>query len=263
VYQHEEVGQLILAARAPGEPFSPADRRLLNDLARQAGVAVHAVRLTTDLQRARERLVTTREEERRRLRRDLHDGLGPHLASQTLTLDAIAKLLTRDPATAATLIAHLKDQAHTALADIRRLVYDLRPPALDDLGLIGALQAQAVQYVHSGLHVTIEAPDRLPPLPAAVEVAIYRIVQEALTNVVRHAQARTCVVRLVLDTAAVVLEITDDGVGVRSDRPAGVGLRAMRERAEELGGNCTLAAQVAGGTRVEARLPLPVADPAA
>src|SRR6266702_8995934 len=136
VYQTEPIGQFMLAPRAPTEPFTPADRQLLEDIAHQAGIAAYAVRLTTDLQLSRERLVTAREEERRRLRRDLHDGLGPLLALQTLQLDAARSLLVRDPSAADALLVELKAQTQTIIANIRRLVYDLRPPALDELGLV-------------------------------------------------------------------------------------------------------------------------------
>jgi hypothetical protein len=166
-YQGELVGQLLLAPRASGELFSPADQRLLDDLARHAGVAVHAVRLTSDLQRARERLVTAREEERRRLRRDLHDGLGPQLASQTLLIDTVFRLLPNDIDGAIVLLQRLKSQSQGAIADIRRLVYALRPPALDDLGLVGALREHAMQYAQSGTQITVVTHEQLPPLPAA------------------------------------------------------------------------------------------------
>ncbi len=256
VYQGETVGKLHLAPRSPGESFTPADHRLLADLARQAEVAVHAVRLTTDLQRARERLVTAREEERRRLRRDLHDGLGPQLASQTLALDAACRLLERDPQAAAALLQDLKAQSQSSITDIRRLVYNLRPPALDDLGLVPAVRELAEQYVHAGLSIQILAPTAIPPLPAAVEVACYRIVQETLTNVVRHASARRCEVRLEVADALYV-EVVDDGRGLPADLRPGVGLRSLRERAEELGGSCTVEPVPEGGTRVCAQLPLP------
>ena len=257
VYQREAVGELLLAPRSPGEAFGASDRRLLDDLARQAGVAVHALRLTADLRRSRERLVTAREEERRRLRRDLHDGLGPMLGSLTLKLDVAGDLLERDPAAARALLLGLKAQAQCGIGDIRRLVYALRPPALDDLGLAAALREEAAQYDHHGLRVAVEAPERLPPLPAAVEVAAFRIAQEALTNVARHAGARTCSVRLSLDEAAgeVCLEIGDDGRGLAPKRGRGVGLASMRERAEELGGTCVVEPLPAGGTRVRASLP--------
>jgi signal transduction histidine kinase len=252
VYQTEQVGELILAQRAPGESFTSADRSLLDDLARQAGIAAHAMRLTTDLQRSRERLVTAREEERRRLRRDLHDGLGPALATLSLQAEAARDAVSTEPALAVSLMNDLITQTQAAITDIRRLVYDLRPPALDDLGLVAAIRAQAIRYEHLGLQVTVKAPESLPPLPAAVEVAAYRIIQEALTNIVRH--AHTCLIRLTLDNE-LHLEITDDGRGIPADRPVGVGLRSMHERTAELGGSCIVEALSGGGTRIQVILP--------
>lgn len=262
VYQHEPVGALLLAPRAPGEPFSPADRRLLDDLARQAGVAVHAVRLTADLQLSRERLVTAREEERRRLRRDLHDGLGPALASMALQTEAARELSATNAARADGLLADLTEQLQAATADIRRLVYDLRPPALDELGLVRALRAQAARQELGRTRIEVRAPEALPPLPAAVEVAAYRIAQEALTNVLRHAAADRCLVTLNYDEQAALLtvEVTDDGRGLPPETRAGVGLTSMRERAEELSGSCTVEALPDGGTRVRAMLPCPAPD---
>ncbi len=269
VYQGETVGELLLAPRAPGEELSSEDRRLLDNLARQAGIAVHAARLTdeairlsSDLQRSRERLVTALEEERRRLRRDLHDGLGPQLASLSMKAEAARDLLSADPARSDALLKDITAQTQEAVTDIRRLVYGLRPPALDDLGLTGALKAQAAHGDHGGLRVSVEAPEDLPPLPAAVEVAAYRVTQEAVTNAARHARARNCTVRIALDVAAGVLrlEVADDGQGILEGRSAGVGLSSMRERAGELGGSCKVEAASSGGTRVVAVLPLaPVA----
>lgn len=255
-YQGEPVGELLLSARPGEDAFGDADLRLLNDLARQAGIAAHGVRLTADLQRSRERLVTAREEERRRLRRDLHDGLGPQLASQTLTIDAAVKLMKDDPQAAADLLQDLKVQSQAAVADIRRLVYGLRPPALDDLGLPGALQALAATYRHSQPETSIAIPQPLAPLPAAVEVACYRIVQEALANAVRHSNASTCSVSLLVDDSTLVIEICDDGDGLPSDHHSGVGLHSMRERAAELGGSCLIQSRSPGGVCVTARLPL-------
>jgi signal transduction histidine kinase len=266
VYQNELVGQLLLAPRAPGESFSSADRRLLDDLAREAGVAVHAVRLTNDLQhltadlqRSREHLVTAREEERRRLRRDLHDGLGPTLASLSQRLGTTRILVARDPDAAIVLLDGLKAQVKALIADIRQLVYALRPPALDELGLVSAIREYAVLYNQAdGLQIFIEAPERLPPLSAAVEVATYRIALEALSNVARHAHAATCHVCLdITDTQALYLDISDDGDGLPVDFYAGVGLTAMRERATELGGEFRVETRQPHGTRVWAWLPLP------
>jgi signal transduction histidine kinase len=254
VYQSETIGHLLLAPRAPGEAFTPADRRLLANLAQQAGAAAHTVRLTADLQHSRERLVTAREEERRRLRRDLHDGLGPALAAQTLKVGSARALYPHDPVAADALLAELERDSEAAITDIRRLVYNLRPPALDELGLVGAICEQAAQYRGSAVSIQVDAPT-LPALPAAVEVAAYRIVQEALANVVRHAHARTCRVQLAIDSALSVT-VTDDGQGIPPNHPLGIGLTSMRERAAELGGACVVEAGPNGGTRVTARLPL-------
>ncbi|HWZ19490.1 MAG TPA: GAF domain-containing sensor histidine kinase [Ktedonobacteraceae bacterium] len=262
VYQNEQIGELLLAPRAPGEAFSSADRTLLNELARQAGIAAHAVRLTSDLQRvavelqrSRTQLVTTREEERRRLRRDLHDGLGPALGSLTLQLDTARNLYKSDPSAADALLVDLKAQVQTAIADIRRLVYELRPPTLDELGLVSALREQVNRYRQQGQSITFNTPEHMPLLPAAVEVAIYRIAQEALTNVVVHANAHHCVLSLEMDDH-VCLEIRDDGLGLAEDFRAGVGLTSMRERAAELDGSCVIESLDVGGTRVFIRLPL-------
>jgi signal transduction histidine kinase len=254
VYQQEPIGELRLAPRASGESFGRADWRLLNDFVRQAGIAAHGVRLTIDLQHSRERLVTAREEERRRLRRDLHDGLGPALASLAMEADGAREWIHSDPDRVELTLANVTAQAQAALQDIRRLVYDLRPPALDELGLIGALRQTAVN-MPEGLHIEVEAPESLPPLSAAVEVAAYRIAQEALNNVNHHAHAGNCLVRLsVYDDLQ--LEISDDGVGLATGVRAGVGLISMRERAAELGGRCVIESRREGGTRVLACLPL-------
>lgn len=256
LYQTETIGQLIIAPRAAGETFTTAEQRLLDDIAHQAGIAVHAVRLTTDLQRSREHLVAAREEERRRLRRDLHDGLGPALAALLLKVDATREVV-RDPVTSDTLLLELKGHIQQAIADIRRLVYNLRPPALDEFGLVGAIQEYLLQLNGAEtLEVRLDAPTLLPPLSAAVEVAAYRIVQEALTNVVRHAQACHCRVHVTLTEGALHLEISDDGMGLSAGWHAGVGITAMRERVAELSGVYVIEALPAGGTCVLAQLPL-------
>jgi signal transduction histidine kinase len=277
VYQREEIGRLVIAPRAPGEQFSTGDRRLLEDLARQAEVAVHAVRLTTDLQSSRERLVATREEERRRLRRDLHDGIGPTLTGLALQLNVAGKLVARNKREdAAETLARLEGQTQETIAEMRRLIYGLRPPALDDLGLVPSIRQQAQsqgmvdlsistktdEHLERRPNFSMEAPEELPPLPAAVEVACYRIVLEALTNVARHAHAKTCQLRLSVGrgTGVLEVEITDDGAEIPENRVAGVGLSSMRERAEELGGTLAVEPGPEGGTRVLARLPLPTSE---
>ena len=255
-YQQETVGELIVSPRSPGESFSNSDLELLEALAHQVGVAAHAVRLSADLQRSRERLVTAREEERKRLRRDLHDGVGPQLAALTLKLETARNLLSHDHKTAA-LLGELSEGARATVSDVRRSVHALRPPALDELGLVAALREGAAQYSHNGLDISLEAPESLPPLPAAVEVATYHIAQEAMTNVVRHAGASNSSIRIALDEEAGVLhlEVEDDGRGVGEDHKAGVGTHSMRERAEELGGRCTIEALPQRGTLVSVELP--------
>jgi len=201
--------------------------------------------------------VLAREEERRRLRRDLHDGLGPVLASMFQRLDSAVGLVERDPKAAGSLLSGLRDQVKITLGDLRRLVYALRPPALDEFGLVAAIRDQASQHeTAEGLQVFVTAPETLPALPAAVEVAAFRIAAEALTNVCRHAHAHTC--RISLDVSDVlILQITDDGTGMPSPSRTGVGLSSMRERAAELGGSCRVDSSVGSGTHVCARLPIP------
>jgi two-component system NarL family sensor kinase len=251
------LGTLVVAPRSAHDPFRPADERLLEDLARQIGVSAHAILLTRALQESREGLVTTREEERRRIRRDLHDGLGPTLAGVALGLDAVERLTSSRPADAADLAQQLKAEVYGSLADVRRLVEDLRPPALDHLGLAGAVRRHGTQLGErdAGLQVDVNV-DELPGLPAAVEVAAYRIATEALTNVSRHATARHCRVSIELCRDVLVVEVEDDGVGLPGEVRNGVGLTSMRERATELGGSCELRRSARGGTLVEARIPV-------
>ena len=233
---------------------------MLNTIAALTANTVRAVQLSDELRRSRRRIVTAREDERRRLRRDLHDGLGPQLASQTLGLEAVAQLMPANPEKAQALLSSLKIQAQEAMLDVRRLVYDLRPPALDDLGLIGALKQSASRYATGELRFSFDVPQTLPELPAAVETAAYRIAQEAMTNVVRHAGATLCTVRLSSRDAHLIVEIRDNGRGLSPDRTCGVGLQAMKERATELNGQFRLESLPDGGTLVQARLPLEVYD---
>jgi signal transduction histidine kinase len=261
-YQKETVGRLIVSPRALGETFTAKEQQLLADIAAQTGPVASAMRLTLALQRSREKLVLAREEERRRIRRDLHDGLGPTLASQTLKLDTVLELLIAGPPVAVEHVKQLKSQTQQMVADIRRLVYELRPPALDELGLLEALRAHVAQMssANGRLRISIEAsPEPLPPLPAAIEVAAYRIALEGVTNVIRHAQARDCRLRfMVIDDEqppCLVITVTDDGLGLPAKFQSGVGLTSMRERAEELGGTCEVGSNDGGGTQVIAALP--------
>jgi two-component system NarL family sensor kinase len=248
----ESIGRLTVQARDPGEPFSAADRSLLESLARQVSVAARAVALTQALQASRERLVATLEEERRRLRRDLHDGLGPTLAGLALGIDTVRRGLP-DGSAAGTedLLVALREEAERAVADIRRIAYNLRPPVLDEMGLVGAIREHATRL--GGTTVAVPAP--LPPLPAAVEVAAYRIAVEAMTNASRHAPGAAIEVSLSVN-GRLELRVADAGTGLPPGFRAGVGLRSMRERAAELGGECVLDPRDPHGTVVRASLPL-------
>jgi signal transduction histidine kinase len=266
VHQAQAIGELIVAPRTPGEAFGPADRRLLEDLARQVGAAAHGVRLTAEIQRSRERIVTAREEERRRLRRDLHDGLGSQLAALAIQSSALRPLVKREPDEVERELADVSDELRSAVADIRRLAHGLRPPALDELGLVGALRERALRLSRGarsgddGVAIAMRLPDELL-LPAAVEVAIYRITEEALTNIVKHARASQVDIELVVGKLT-ELTISDDGVGLPDDARPGVGLLSMRERAEELGGTLTIARRDCGsGTRLHVVLPGQAGEP--
>jgi signal transduction histidine kinase len=255
-YQSETTGYLLIAQRDPNETFNASDIALLENIARQAGAAAHAAKLTTDLRDSRQRLVTTREEERRRLRRDLHDGLGPTLATLTLKLDAITNLIKHDPEKAQNLISELKIQTQDTIQEIRELVYELRPPALDELGLAGAIQSFIDREFSHYPQIKFEVNSELPTLPAAFEVAIYRITIEALTNIERHANARQATILISQNNNELLLKIYDDGSGLQDGYRAGVGMASMRERAEELGGKFSISSE-GKGLHLKAILPLP------
>jgi signal transduction histidine kinase len=256
-FQRETVGRLLVGMRSRGENLGPDDVRLLADLARQAGPAAHVVALRRALDVSRAGLVTAREEERRRLRRDLHDGIGPTLAGLTLGLDT-ARARAADQPALTELLGKLKAETQRAVTDVRRIVYGLRPPALDDFGLIGSLREEVgrLQYEAPALTVTLDAPDNeAPDLPAATEEACYRIVTEALTNITRHALATKCTVRIRLDDQDLDVEVRDDGVGLPEGWRAGVGITSMRERVAELGGDIVIEPALPHGTRINARMP--------
>lgn len=250
-YQGDEVGRLILAARS----LTAIEERLLTDLLTQAGAALYAIRLTADLQQSRQRLVLAREEERRRLHRDLHDGLGPQLAGLTLMLEGARNRLAHLP-DAALLLTKAAEQIQATIAEVRQVVYALRPPALDELGLVGALEANLLRHGAQNPQILIEAPHTLPPLSAAVEVAAYRILQEAVNNVRRHAGAQHCWVEISCAESRLHLSVTDDGRGFTpTPEQAGVGLHSMRERAAELGGSFAIEPRPQGGTSIRVELP--------
>lgn len=252
--QGTPVGTLVAAPRRGEQTLDSRDRAVLADLARQAGAAVHAEALTADLVASRQRIVEAREEERRRLRRDLHDGLGPLLTSVGLNLDAVRTQLTAGNGDPLELVARAKEASSQAIADLRTVVYTLRPPALDDLGVVGAISAH-IRRMGAGSTIDIDVEDHgLPALPAAVEVALFRIAAEGVTNVVRHAEAHSCRVRLGALEGSAFVEVVDDGASKLPWTP-GVGTVAMRERASELGGTLEMG-PTDGGGRLRASFPL-------
>ncbi len=288
VHRGVPLGNLLVASRSLGETFSLSDQRFLDMLVRQAGAVVQSAKssidlhlIAEDLKESRERLVLAREEERRRLRRNLHDDLAPRLAALALTASAAETLLSTDPSVTRSILVELQTVIRSTVTDIRRLVHDLRPPALDELGLIGAIQERindlsrplkpsssleadnetAEPIVASRLQFRLYAPVSLPSLPAAVEVAAFRIVTEAIVNVVRHAGATLCEVSIRMNKG-LEIEILDNGQGLSEKRErsmsGGIGLHSMRERAEELGGYCLIepSPDIQGGTKVLALLPI-------
>ena len=279
-YHGDHVGDLVVGVRAGERRLSGADLAVLGLLATPLAVALHATRLSRQLQVSRERLVTASEEERRRLHRELHDSLGPALTGAAFKADAIGNRAAADPARAIELSAELGTQIRAAIDDVRRLVYGLRPPALDELGLVGAVR-QVADQLAGAVRILVDA-DEPPPLPAAVEVAAYRIATEAMTNVVRHSGGRHAVLSLRADGDALRLCVTDDGAtgdgatgngsagnGATGDGSAGdgaagdgawdpgVGLSSIAERAAEVGGRSEAGPTPDGG-RVYAELPLGV-----
>jgi signal transduction histidine kinase len=263
-FHGERVGNLVVGRRSAQRELTRPDRIALAEVARHAGAAVYTARLTRDLRRSRDRLVQAREMERRRILHELHDGVGPTLAAVALGLD-VSRRTVGDTTPTGELLGRLRDELQAAIVEIRRLAHGLRPPVLDRIGLIPAIREYAGALASrsgggdasdDGVTIVLEVPSSMPKLPPPVDVAAYRIICEALTNVSRHAAAKSCAVRLWVDDDLHV-EVVDDGVGLPAAPSGGVGLSSMRERATELGGECLVEADHDGGTRVFATLPLP------
>jgi signal transduction histidine kinase len=248
----EPVGTLEVSPADPTTGFPVSELRLLEDLARRVAVGVQEVRLVKALQESRAALVLTREAERARIRRDLHDGLGPMLVGTTFNLEAAQNVLGHDPKKAGRLISSATDHLQSVIADVRKMIYGLRPQALDEAGLTGAITQQANQI--PGIHFEMNTHD-LPKLPEVLEVAIYRIVSEALNNIAKHAHASHVHFELQQHEHELRLEVRDDGIGMPMNPQAGIGLQSMRERATELGGTLELE-RLEHGTRIHARFPM-------
>ena len=256
LHQGRVVGELAVAVPPGG--YGRRERELLDQLSRHAALAAHAVTLQEEVQRSREQIVGSREEERRRLRHDLHDDLGPGLAATALALENAADLVEGDPGRARRMLERAAVYLRSSVAEVRRIVDDLRPTALGELGLVSAVREHAGRLEEAGMTVTVTTRGELEALPAAAEVAAYRIVTEALTNVVRHARAEAVEVTIARVPDGLAVAVRDDGVGLAPAVDVGVGLDSMHQRAAELGGRCTVAAGPSGGTIVDAWLPMDV-----
>jgi signal transduction histidine kinase len=258
-HRGETVGHLEVSPRVGEQRLHARDAVVLQGVADQAAPAVAALRLRRALQRSRESIVAARETERRRLRQELHDGLGATLAGLRLQVETAQDLT--DSAAARALLGTAGQGVATAVAEVRTICEGLRPPGIDDLGLSGALTALAARMASPGLQVEARVDDRLEVDPA-VEVAVYRIAAEALANVARHSRAGRAHLRVHAHTRVDLL-VRDDGVGVcpgGTGRSAGsgLGLPSMRQRAEEVGGRLHVTPAPGGGTDVRAVLPLSV-----
>jgi signal transduction histidine kinase len=251
VFQQETVGRLLLPPEAAGQ-------WMFDILLQQLTVLVYAVQVSVELQHSREKMVIAREEERRRVRDELHDVIGSRLAVMPILFDLVA---TAERGEAQHLLEVLKEQIQTVVLEIQRFIRQLRPMTLDQVGLYGAIE-QLINELNtvSPLRVTLQAPSALPTLSEAVESAAFRIVNEALTNVVRHSGADECTVRLEVRGDEIRIEVRDNGKGFSADAPTGVGLNSMHERAVEVGGAFALESSPGAGTRLEARLPLLLAE---
>lgn len=278
VHGGEELGTLLLSGRSPEEAFTTEDRKLLDVMLQQAGQIVQNAKMVLDmklmaldLQASREKLVLAREEERRTIRMNLHDDLAPRLLSLAFNVAAAEQYIKKSPDTAIELLEELRSEIRSTVDDIRKMVHGLRPPTLDEFGLLGSIQSrmneiaktseQAVMTLdHTPLQLRLHAPNELPVLPAAVEVAAYRIVTESLVNIIRHAKATRCDVYLRVNAGCELqIEVLDDGIGlpprIKPSGHGGIGLASIRERAAELGGECSFENLKTGGTRVKAVLP--------
>jgi signal transduction histidine kinase len=253
----EVVGELLVALPAGTRRLPPSTRVVVQLLAGPLGQAARATRLAEELRASRARVVAALEEERRRVRRDLHDGLGPTLTGIAYSADAAANLLRSDPELATTVLGGLRADAADAIAEVRRIVHGLRPRALDEFGLVEAVRQQ-VGRLHAAdgrrLRVRVSAPQVLPDLPAVIEVVAYRVAVEAVTNAARHAGVDEVDVGFAVDGGSLEVEVRDGGPRRQAWTP-GIGIGAMRERVEEVGGELYAGVAVDGGL-VRARIPL-------
>ncbi|WP_203337691.1 sensor histidine kinase [Nocardioides limicola] len=261
VHRHEvlqadglKVGEVHLCAPEGRARLTAADQRTLHEVLPFVSLVLLAEEEARELKEARATAATAREDERRRLRSDLHDGVGPLLATQLLAMDKLKHEASQrgEPVVE---LEQLDAMTHEALAEIRRIAHDLRPAALDAGGLAVALRTVADRFTGSGLPVEVSLDIAHAEISAAVEVAVLRIVQESLTNAARHGAATHCTVGVLVADGAVHLSVIDDGRGL-GDAVPGAGMTSMLRRAQELGGEFATGPAAGGGTCVRARIPL-------
>jgi signal transduction histidine kinase len=252
-----EVGRLDVAWRTAADSFSATDRRLLDALAGPVAVAVRAAQLAAEVGESRARVIAVRDRERRELRNDLHDGLGPSLSGVALGIEAA--LRAEDDQRVREILGVVHAEVNGMVKEVRHLIDDLGPAGLEHGGLDLALRshAEAVAAV-GGVQVDVDVAP-LPTLAMPVEVALYRVAGEALTNVIRHAHARHASVVLTPAAESVRLVVEDDGRGIGA-APAGVGRSSMAERIASVGGTFTVADRPGGGTVLTAVVPVGVPD---
>lgn len=260
IYAGQTIGELIAAPRAANESFTPADQRLLNDLARQISISAQTVMLDANLEQARLRLITERGEARRQLGRDLHDDVGHQLVGLTRQVESVIPMSVDDPKQAQNKLTDINHQLEVLTSQVRELAHQLFPPELEVLGLSGALR-ERIQF-ETNLKIHLDVPQKLPPLPAETEIAAYYIALEALTNVEKHAQAKEVHLRLEVEknrsdplSAFLVLDIRDDGIGLPDNPIKGLGMLSIQARAVELGGTYAFDKNPSGGTAVIVRIP--------
>ena len=243
----------VLAVEMPPDRSGTLDHALLEDISRYVALVVRSDRLNHELRTSRDRLVALREEERRRLHRELHDGLGPTLAAMVLKLDVARRRATG--ATRDDLLAEIRLDAQCAVDEIRRVVDDLRPSMLEHVGLIGALRALGRSLSTDSTTFYVDGAESTPHLPPHIEDAAYRIASEAMTNAAKHANARHCLVEV---TAGSKVSISVGAVASNTSPQStpGAGWRTMTERAAELGGSLAIGAGPSGGFEVRATLPV-------
>lgn len=255
-HARRQLGVLKVAPRPGEEQLDPRDRALLSDLARQAAVALYAGRLAADLTASRERLVVGREDERARLRRDLHDELSPSLSGIALTVGAARSRLDTDPAEAARLLARVAEETTDAAAVIRRLLAGLQPAGVAELGVVAAIEERTQALALGGPMSVAVTAGPITAVDPLVEVAAYRIAIEGVTNALRHSGGSHVHVQIESDHEQLRIVVDDDGVGVPRTPSPGVGLASAHDRAVEVGGTLEVSRPPGGGTRLVAVLPL-------